>query len=154
MTFSPKVNISFISVQKNLLHDLFCQRRLLFFRKSLGGKYKHLIDQLILSYKALECNMSLKINILNSHLDYFCENLGSLRDEREIFLIEKRYQGKGSQGMLVDYSRTLESQILAKIVTIYCRINNICTNLNDFCVFLSIICFDITKKLDLSIIFH
>ena len=54
-------------------------------------------------------NMSLKIHILHSHLDFFPENLGAVSDEHEerfhqgIAEIEIRYQGKWSVNALVDY---------------------------------------------------
>jgi hypothetical protein len=37
--------------------------------------YKDLINELLISYKAMGCNMSLKIHILDSHLDDFPENV-------------------------------------------------------------------------------
>ncbi|UYV84088.1 hypothetical protein LAZ67_X001141 [Cordylochernes scorpioides] len=49
-------------------------------------------------YKALGCNMSLKIHFLHSHLDFFLDNLGAVSDEhgerfhQDISSMEKRYQ--------------------------------------------------------------
>ena len=39
------------------------------------------VQELLTSYKATGCNMSLKIHFLKSHLDFFPENLGEVRDE-------------------------------------------------------------------------
>ena len=55
------------------------------------------------------CNMSLKIHFLNCHLDFFPLNLGVVSDEHgerfhlDLSTMEKRYAGKSSQNMLVDY---------------------------------------------------
>ncbi|UYV83417.1 hypothetical protein LAZ67_23000949 [Cordylochernes scorpioides] len=43
--------------------------------------YRDIINDLLLSYKALGCNMSLKIHFLHSHLDFFPDNLGAVSDE-------------------------------------------------------------------------
>jgi hypothetical protein len=62
-----------------------------------GQKITDLINELLISYKAMGCNMSLKIHILDSHLVDFPENLGAVSDEHgerfhpDISLIEKRY---------------------------------------------------------------
>ncbi|UYV62143.1 hypothetical protein LAZ67_1007985 [Cordylochernes scorpioides] len=45
--------------------------------------YRDIVNDLLLSYKALECNMSLKIHFLHSHLDFFPDNLGAVSDEQE-----------------------------------------------------------------------
>ncbi|UYV73797.1 hypothetical protein LAZ67_11000938 [Cordylochernes scorpioides] len=60
--------------------------------------YRDIVNDLLLSYKALGCNMSLKIHFLHSHLDFFPENLGAVSDEpgerfhQDISSMEKRYQ--------------------------------------------------------------
>ncbi|UYV74012.1 IGF2R [Cordylochernes scorpioides] len=43
--------------------------------------YRDIVNDLLLSYKALGCNMSLKIHFLHSHLDLFPDNLGAVSDE-------------------------------------------------------------------------
>ena len=54
-------------------------------------------------------NMSLKIHVLESHLDFFPENLGEVSDEhgerfhQDIMAVEKWYQGKCISSMLADY---------------------------------------------------
>ena len=67
------------------------------------------------SYKTMGCNMSLKINFVDSHLDLLPENLGSVSDEhgerfhQDISTMEKRYEGKWIPSMLADYCRTLRT---------------------------------------------
>ncbi|UYV68033.1 hypothetical protein LAZ67_5002872 [Cordylochernes scorpioides] len=62
--------------------------------------YRDIVNDLLLSYKALGCNMSLKIHFLHSHLDFFPDNLGAVSDEhgerfhQDISSMEKRYQGR------------------------------------------------------------
>ncbi|UYV82854.1 hypothetical protein LAZ67_22001095 [Cordylochernes scorpioides] len=43
--------------------------------------YRDIVIDLLLSYKALGSNMSLKIQFLHSHLDFFPDNLGAVSDE-------------------------------------------------------------------------
>jgi len=40
------------------------------------------VQDLLTSYKAMGCKMSLKINFLESHLDFSPENLGKVIEER------------------------------------------------------------------------
>ncbi|UYV60728.1 hypothetical protein LAZ67_1002045 [Cordylochernes scorpioides] len=60
--------------------------------------YRDIVNDLLLSYKALGCNMSLKIHFLHSHLDFFPDNLGAVNDEhgerfhQDISSMGKRYQ--------------------------------------------------------------
>ncbi|UYV81267.1 hypothetical protein LAZ67_20000589 [Cordylochernes scorpioides] len=62
--------------------------------------YRDIVNDLLVSYKALGCNMSLKIHFLHSHLDFFPDNLGAVGDKhgemfhQDISSMEKRYQGK------------------------------------------------------------
>ncbi|KAJ8886067.1 hypothetical protein PR048_012273, partial [Dryococelus australis] len=42
-----------------------------------AGKYRELVDVLLLNYKKLGCNMSLKIHFLHSHLNFFPDNCGA-----------------------------------------------------------------------------
>ncbi|UYV71951.1 hypothetical protein LAZ67_9001304 [Cordylochernes scorpioides] len=83
--------------------------------------YRDIVNDLLLSYKELGCNMSLKIHFLHSHLDFFPDNLGAVSDEhgerfhQAISSMEKRYQGKWSPAMLADYCWTLKRDLpLAK----------------------------------------
>jgi hypothetical protein len=57
--------------------------------------------------------MSLKVYFLDSHLDFFPENLGAVSDEhgerfhQDISNMENRYQGKWSLSMLAEPSREM-----------------------------------------------
>ncbi|UYV81741.1 hypothetical protein LAZ67_20002178 [Cordylochernes scorpioides] len=79
--------------------------------------YRDIVNDLLLSYKALGCNMSLKIHFLHSHLDFFPDNLGAVSDEhgerfhQDISSMEKRYQGKWSPVMLADYCWNLKRDL-------------------------------------------
>jgi len=46
-------------------------------------KFQDVVQDLLTSYKAMVCNKSLKIHFLESHLDFFTENLGEVSDEQE-----------------------------------------------------------------------
>ncbi|GBM93275.1 hypothetical protein AVEN_168041-1 [Araneus ventricosus] len=48
--------------------------------------YKSIVEEIIKNVKILGCSMSLKVHFLDSHLDYFPENLGAVSEEQgEIF---------------------------------------------------------------------
>jgi hypothetical protein len=76
--------------------------------------YHEIVSGLLTAYKAMGCNMSLKVYFLGSDLDFFPENLGAVSDEhgerfhQDIYNMEKRYQGKWSLSMLADYCWTLK----------------------------------------------
>jgi len=61
--------------------------------------------------------MSLKIHFLESHLDFFPENLGEVIDKhgirfhQDIMTMEKQYQGKSASSMLADYYWTLKMDV-------------------------------------------
>ena len=65
-----------------------------------AANYQDVVQDLLTSYKAMGCNMSLKIHFLGSHLDFFTENLGEVSDEHSerfhqySLAMEKRDQGK------------------------------------------------------------
>ena len=69
------------------------------------------------NYRELGCNMSLKIHFLDSHLDFFPNNLGAVSDEhgerfhQEMSTMETRYQGKWNPKMLADYCWNLKRDI-------------------------------------------
>jgi hypothetical protein len=44
--------------------------------------YKSIVADLLNNFQVLGCNMIIKLNFLNSLIDYFPENLGSLSDEQ------------------------------------------------------------------------
>ena len=56
------------------------------FCKDFLGNHKAVNYQDVLTlYKAVGCNMSLKIHFLDSHLDFFRENLSKVSDEHKDF---------------------------------------------------------------------
>ncbi|UYV67880.1 hypothetical protein LAZ67_5002371 [Cordylochernes scorpioides] len=92
-----------------------------FFRNA--ENYRDIVNDLLLSYKTLGCNISLKIHFLHSHLEFFPDNLGAVSDEhgerfhQDLSNTEKRYQGKWSPGMPADYCWTLKEDVRqAKVV--------------------------------------
>jgi hypothetical protein len=46
-----------------------------------ADSYSDMAVDLVKSYKAVVCNMSIRVNLLYSHLDLFGENLGELNDK-------------------------------------------------------------------------
>eukprot|EP00795_Rhopilema_esculentum_P009945 gene9945-18558_t len=46
------------------------------------ARNKELVNKMLIAYKNLGCNMSIKMHYLFSHLDWFPENLGSMSDEQ------------------------------------------------------------------------
>lgn len=76
--------------------------------------YMDIVQELLQSYEALGCKMSLKVHFLMSHMDFFPDNMGSVSDEhgerfhQDISLMEKRYKGKWSAPMLADFCWMLQ----------------------------------------------
>jgi len=79
-----------------------------------AANYQAVMQDLLTSYKAMGCNRSLKIHFLESHLDFFLENLGEVCDKhgerfhQDITTMEKWFQGKWTSSMLADYCWTLK----------------------------------------------
>jgi len=77
----------------------------------------YVAQDLLTSYKAMGCKMSLKIHFLESHLDFFPENLSEVSDKHSerfhqvIMVMEKQYQGKWTSSMLADYCWTLQKDV-------------------------------------------
>ncbi|GBO46167.1 hypothetical protein AVEN_168626-1 [Araneus ventricosus] len=74
----------------------------------LGNKkdpnFNSIVEEMINNFKILSYSMSLKVHVLDSHLDYFPENLGAVSEEQgEIF--HKKYKGNGDA-----ISRKMECQ--------------------------------------------
>jgi len=82
-----------------------------------AANYQDVVQDLLTLYKAMGCNMSLKIHFLESHLDFFPENLCKVSDEhgerfhQDILAKEKQYQGKWTSSMLADYCWTLKRDV-------------------------------------------
>ena len=88
-----------------------------FLENHKSTNFQDVVQDLLTSYKAMGCNMSLKIQFLESNLDFFPENLGEVSDEhgerfhQDTMAIEKLYQGKWTSSMLADYCLTLKRDI-------------------------------------------
>ncbi|KYN01405.1 hypothetical protein ALC62_07798 [Cyphomyrmex costatus] len=84
-----------------------------FLRNNKSPDHVAVVHEFMSAYEKMDCNMSIKIHFLHSHLDFFPENLGQLSDEQgerfhqEIRTIEERFHGKSSINMLADYCWSL-----------------------------------------------
>lgn len=71
--------------------------------------YEQLVQALIKNYAKMGCRMSLKVHILDAHLDKFKENMGAYSEEQgerfhqDILDFERRYQGQYNENMMGDY---------------------------------------------------
>lgn len=87
-----------------------------FLGNNRSPNYVEVVHEFLNAYEKMECNMSIKIHFIHSHLDFFPENLGQMSDEQgerfhqEIGTIEKRFQGKSSIKMLADYCWSLKRE--------------------------------------------
>ena len=92
---------SFVSVAKNFLGN------------QCAENYEDLIEEMLRSFEALGCRMSIKLHYLHSHLSWFPANLGHMSDEQgerfhqDIATMEEGYQGRWDIHMLADYCWSL-----------------------------------------------
>lgn len=78
--------------------------------------YAGIVSNCITNFQVIGCLMSLKIHMLDSHLDWFPDNLGDFSEEQgerfhqDITQMEKRYQGFETENvnMLADYCWNLK----------------------------------------------
>ena len=69
---------------------------------------KHLIDNMLQNFQEIKVNMSLKIHMMHSYLDFIQENMGAVSDEynerfyEDVATIKERFKGKGSVNVLAD----------------------------------------------------
>lgn len=88
---------SFVEVIKN------------FFGNHKSSNYSKNVNDMLDNFRNLECNMSIKLHYLHSHLDRFPDNLGSCSDEQgerfhqDLKTMEERYQGRWDRHMMADY---------------------------------------------------
>ena len=81
----------------------------IFFGNTRASNYIEIVQKLLVSYKALGCNMSIKLYFLHCHLANFLENLGVAGDEQgerfhqDLKVMEERYQGRWDVHMMADY---------------------------------------------------
>ena len=68
-----------------------------------------MVDKLVKTYGEMGCRMSLKVHILDAHLDEFKENMVAYyekqgeRFHQDILDFESRYQGQYNEGKTGDY---------------------------------------------------
>jgi hypothetical protein len=71
--------------------------------------YVELVETLVKNYGKMGCRMSLKVHILDAHLDEFKENMRAYSEEQgerfyqDILNFERRYQGQYNENMMGDY---------------------------------------------------
>jgi hypothetical protein len=71
--------------------------------------YREIVRNMLVKFKLLGCNMSLKLHFLASHLDYFPLNLGAVNEEQserfhqDLKDVERCYQGRWDVKMMADY---------------------------------------------------
>lgn len=88
---------SFVAVVKNFLGN------------QKAENYEELVQNLLINFKNLGCNMSIKVHYLDNHLDKFPENLGAYSEEQgerfhqDLKVMEDRYQGRWDEHMMADY---------------------------------------------------
>ena len=96
---------SFLNVVKNFLGN-----------HKAENHYK-LVQNMLKSCERMGCQMSLTMNFLHSHLDFFPANLGAVSDKhgerfyQQISIMENRYQGNFNPNMLGDYCWFLQTEI-------------------------------------------
>jgi hypothetical protein len=79
--------------------------------------YVTVVSNMLENFKVLGCLMSLNIHFLNSHLDFFPENLSAVGEEQgerfhqDIKEMERRYQGRWNVSTLGNYCWTLHREI-------------------------------------------
>ena len=106
--FRPKLNAA-----ERRAWDAFTNICSNFLGNTKSENYKEIVEELVSSYHAMGCNMSLKLHFLDSHLDFFPENMGAVSDEhgerfhQDISQLEKRYSGKWNPNFLADFCWTL-----------------------------------------------
>ena len=68
-----------------------------------------LVQTTVKNYAKMGCRISLKVHILDAHLDKFKENMGAYSEEQgehfhqDILDFEHRYQGQYKKNMIGDY---------------------------------------------------
>ncbi|GBL99877.1 hypothetical protein AVEN_267924-1 [Araneus ventricosus] len=86
-----------------------------------GPNYISIVEEMITNLRILGCSMSLKVYFLDSHLDYFPENLDAVSEEpgerfhQDIKGMERRYQGKWNASVIADYCWMLQRDNPCKV---------------------------------------
>ena len=77
--------------------------------KKKSVNYKDHVANMLKAFQKLDCNMSIMVQVLFSHLDRFPDNLGDVSDEecerfhQDIKVMEERYQGRWDVNMMAYY---------------------------------------------------
>ena len=88
-----------------------------FLGKHRGSQYRKMVDDLMENFRQIDARMSVKTHFLRSHLDYFLENWGDVREEQgerfhqDISDMEKRYQDWWDVSFLADYCWCLKREV-------------------------------------------
>lgn len=91
-----------------------------FLGKHRSPDYKKIAKELVQNYYLMECNMSLKLHLIDAHIDDMPLNCSDYSDEmgerfhQDIMNIEERYQGRYSKWMLSDYCWFLKRETVLK----------------------------------------
>ena len=85
-----------------------------FLGKNRCEEYEKEVDELLKNFQKLGARMSVKMHFLRSHLDYFPQNCRDLSEEqRDIRVMEERYQGRWDVNFLADYCWCLKRDVVA-----------------------------------------
>lgn len=101
--------LSFVEVIKNFLGN------------KKADNHEVLVNEMLLAFRDLGCNMSIKVHFLNSHLDRFPENLGAVSDEQgerfhqDLMVMEERYQGRWDRNMMADYCWSIQRECYEQV---------------------------------------
>lgn len=71
--------------------------------------YQELVQDLLKAYSVMGCRMSLKLHMLDAHLETFEDNIGAYSEEQgewfhqDVKEIERKYQGSYNKRIMGDY---------------------------------------------------
>ncbi|GBN29046.1 hypothetical protein AVEN_76315-1 [Araneus ventricosus] len=80
-----------------------------FLRNKKSENHEDLVGDMVKCFRVIGCNMSLKLHVFDSHLNFFPQNLGAISDEhgekfhQDISMFEKRFSGRWNRSMLAEY---------------------------------------------------
>jgi len=89
----------------------------IFWGNHKAENYRNMVADLVKSYKAMGCNVSGQVHFLDSHLDFFSEDLWAVSEKhgeqfhQDISTMEWWHQGKWSPSMLADYCWKLRRDV-------------------------------------------
>ena len=89
-----------IQANKKKAWNAFRYAVLKFLGNQKDPNFKRIVRKMLTKFNDLGCSMSLNVHFLASHLDYYPENLGAVREEQgerfhqDIKEMERRYQGR------------------------------------------------------------